>query len=1021
MVGSLTMGLGIFAMHFIGMLAYVLPIPVTYNIMTLSISFAIPVLSSFFSLLIVSQDRVMKNNYVIGCFIMATSLLSVHYIGMNATHINASITYNSMILLLSVLLAFIPAVVYFKVIYDIRVKQRTLPIHTKIIIGMLMGFSIVVMHYTSMFGTSYTHNSHLQDTYFQTLNASQLAILIGIGTIFIIILVLISSFLDSKFTNQSTQLKINEQFYKSLFDGNPEAILLFDLKGRFEAFNQSVNEFYGYSNEELLHKDFTPLIFPEHLEHTLYHFNLAATGITTTYTTSAFHKSGYIMDLKVKNIPIFVDQKIVGVFGIIKDITDSKRAKEALLEAESKYRSLVEQSLMGVYIYQDNRLVYVNQRIAEILGYTEDEVYKLKLSDYVFEEDIPLVTENISKRLNEEVQSVRYEYRAIRKDGTMAYLEIHGSVSIFRGKNAVIGTVIDITERKRSVETIRYMAYYDDLTGLPNSNSLNEELKELVGRRSETAVLLLELERLKTIKDTVGQATGNSLVMLASERIKQVIDKDDILTRWQEDKFVILLPNSNHDRIVQTAQDILAVLAQPLKNTQHDVYVNPSMGISMYPGDGDTTETLLDMANSALHYAKKHGNNSFDFYNPDLYGKSRENLELEMDLYRAVELGELSLHYQPQFNLSTGEFIGNEALIRWNHPIRGMISPLQFIPIAEETGLIISIGEWVLRTACVQNKTWQLDGYPPMMISVNLSSRQFLQTNLVEVVEKILAETELDAKYLDLEITESMTMDVERTINTLQALKKLGVKISIDDFGTGYSSLYYLKEFPIDRLKIDQSFIRDCHHDRSNATIVKTIISMAHHLDIQVIAEGVEIKEHLDFLQQNLCDEVQGYLLSKPLPAEELMDQFSDFQKIIRKYGLTSEISHRLWLERELKMAKHELQETIRLQDGMTLKYKYKDGKFIHTMCDGDLVYRIGLSPEKVIGKELSEILSLEKAKRKEKYYQRAWQGEKNVSYEGEENGVIYLATLRPIFRKGKVVEVIASCVDITKLNRVIK
>ncbi|WP_237721488.1 PAS domain-containing protein [Paenisporosarcina sp. TG20] len=253
----------------------------------------------------------------------------------------------------------------------------------------------------------------------------------------------------------------------------------------------------------------------------------------------------------------------------------------------------------------------------------------------------------------------------------------------------------------------------------------------------------------------------------------------------------------------------------------------------------------------------------------------------------------------------------------------------------------------------------------------------------------------------------------------MQALKKLGVKISIDDFGTGYSSLSYLKEFPIDCLKIDQSFIRDCHLDQSNATIVKTIISMAHHLNIQVIAEGVETKEHLDFLQQNLCDSVQGYLLSKPIPAENIEVQFPDLQKIIRRYGLTSEISHRLWLERELEMAKQELQETIRQQDGMTLKYKLKDGKLIHTMCDGELVYRIGLSPEKVVGKKLAEILLLEKAIKKEAFYQRAWQGEENVSYEGHENGIVYLATLSPVFRMGKVVEVIASCVDITERKRI--
>ncbi|MGE6486928.1 EAL domain-containing protein [Paenisporosarcina sp. NPDC076898] len=834
-----------------------------------------------------------------------------------------------------------------------------------------------------------------------------------------IALVLISSYVDVKFSVQKARLNVNEQYYKSLFDENSEAVLLFDLEGHFIDFNKSVNVLYGYTIDELRHESFASLIHPDFLEHTIHQFSLAAGGTTVNYETVIFHKDGFRKDLKVKGIPIVVDQEIVGVFGIINDITEAKRAEEALIEAESKYRSLVEQSIMGVYIYHNHKIVYSNPRLEEILGYSQEEMYNLKLQDYVYEEDLPLVSGNISKRINKGVKSVRYEYRAIKKDGTMAYLEVHGSVARYKGENALIGTIVDITDRKKSEETIQHMAYYDHLTGLPNSNFLNERLQELVHDQKETAILLLELDRLKTIKDTVGQETGNSLVLLASERIQQVLGEWDLLTRWQEDKFVILVPNTDHERAARIAQLILEAVTLPLTNVQQDVYVNPSIGISLYPNDGNTTEALLDMANSALNFAKKHGNNSYHFYTADLNGKSRENLELEMDLYKAIENDELILHYQPQFHLSTGEYIGNEALIRWNHPKRGMVSPFHFIPIAEETGLIIPIGEWVLKTACAQNKAWQLTGFPPIVVSVNLSSRQFSQSNLVEVVESVLAETKLEAKYLDLEITESMTVDVKQTINTLQALKKLGVKISIDDFGTGYSSLSYLKEFPIDCLKIDQSFIRDCHQDQSNATIVKTIISMAHHLNIQVIAEGVETKEHLDFLQQNLCDAVQGYLLSKPIPAENIEAQFPNFQRIIRKYGLTSEISHRLWLERELEMAKQELQETIRLQNGMTLKYKLKDGKLIHTMCDGELVYRIGLSPELVVGKELAEILPIERARKKEKYYQRAWQGELNVSYEGEENGIVYLATLRPVFRRGKVVEVIASCVDITERKRV--
>jgi diguanylate cyclase (GGDEF)-like protein/PAS domain S-box-containing protein len=1022
-IGALTMGIGIWTFHFIGILAFMIPVSINYSLVSLVISLAISVVSSFIALYSVSKRTINKIHSVFGWFVMGSNILAIHYIGMKAINMNASII-NPYIFMLLVLWAFIPSFIFFKVTYYYKLIETIPPARTKLIGGFLMGLSITAMHYTIMFDVLFTQDFQVRDMYSQTVHSNNLATLIGIGSIFIIVIVLVSSSLDQKFTIQSTKLKINEQYYKSLFEENSEAVLLFDLDGRFLHFNQSENGLFGFSMEELINRTFEPFIVPEHLEKTIHHFNQALKGTTTIYETSVIHKNGNLIDLRVKNIPIVVDNEIVSVFGIIKDITTINQAEVALIEAESKYRTLVEQSLVGVYTFQDNRIVYANPRLVEIMGYSEDELCNLELSDFVYAEDFSLVNENIHNRLNKGMPDIKYEYRAIKKDGSLVSLEIHGSTAIYRGKKAIIGTVIDISGRKKAEETIQYMVYHEHTTGLPNSNFLYKKLSEFAQDplKNKTSVLLIELERFKNINDTIGQETGNLLIMEASERVKTALSTNDILTRWHEDKFVILLPNTNHIMTSHTAQAILDALSKPIEMNHHyDLYVNPSIGISIYPDDSDCSETILNMANSALQYAKRHGNNSFHFYTPDLDEKSRENLELEMDLYKAIARQELTIHYQPQFNLSTGQLFGNEALIRWNHPNLGMVSPSTFIPIAEETGLIIPIGEWILKTACAQNKAWQISGYPPMVISVNLSSVQFSQSDLVEIVERVLAETKLNPQYLELEITESMTMDVNQAIETLQALKKLGIKISIDDFGTGFSSLYYLKEFPIDRLKIDQSFIRDCTDDSSNSTIVKTIISMAHHLHINVIAEGVETIEQLEFLQKNLCDEMQGYLLSKPLPAEELEKKFYELQQIIQTYGITIDVSQRLWLERELNLARQELQETIRQQDGMTFKYKYKDGKFIHTLCDGELVYRMGFTPDHVIGKELSEFLPLENAKQKEEYYRKAWQGEQNVSYEGEENGIYYFATLRPIIRKGKVVEVIASCLDITERKRIEK
>ncbi|OES45852.1 hypothetical protein BA724_01440 [Domibacillus iocasae] len=416
-----------------------------------------------------------------------------------------------------------------------------------------------------------------------------------------------------------------------------------------------------------------------------------------------------------------------------------------------------------------------------------------------------------------------------------------------------------------------------------------------------------------------------------------------------------------------------------------------------------------------MYKAKKAGKNNYKFY----FSNEHElnPLQMEVDLYKALERDELLLHYQPKLSLKTGNIVGVEALIRWNHPERGMISPAAFIPIAEETGLIIPIGEWALYTACKQNKAWQEKGFSSV-IAVNLSATQFTQANFVHTIASILNETGLDPQYLELEITESMTLDIERTISTLQQLKNLGVHISIDDFGTGFSSLNYLKQFPVDTLKIDQSFVRELYNNPNDETIVKTIISMAHNLNLNVVAEGIETKEQLVFLQEHLCNEGQGYFFSKPLPANELENIFQEVQQMVKKHGISQDMNERMWAEELIYKAKKEMQDTVRLQQGMILKFKKINDRFIHTLCDGELLYRMGLIPSQVVGKALHDFLPIESAKEKTKYYQRAWEGEDLVTYESVINGLSYLASLRPIKRGGEVIEVISSCVDITAYKK---
>jgi PAS domain S-box-containing protein len=392
-----------------------------------------------------------------------------------------------------------------------------------------------------------------------------------------------------------------------------------------------------------------------------------------------------------------------------------------------------------------------------------------------------------------------------------------------------------------------------------------------------------------------------------------------------------------------------------------------------------------------------------------------DDLLLKDTLHKALEKNEFILHYQPKLDLKTGKIKGVEALIRWFHPQKGFIPPLDFIPFAEETGLIIPIGEWVLRTACEQGMTWQERGLSPITISVNLSARQIFQPHLVEMVQNILEETGLSPENLELEITESIMMDAQQVLDVLWDLKRLGVQISLDDFGTGYSSLYYLKEFPIDIIKIDQRFVRNCMDDKKDATIVKAIIAMSHQLKLEVIAEGIESKDQLIFLQQNLCNQGQGYFFSKPVAPKQFFHHFVQVESILIQEGISQELSRQKWLEEELENARQELRDTVRQQQAMIFKYKEIDGRFIHTLCDGELLYRMGFTPEDVIGRELSDFLPSSIAKEKTEYFRKAWYGEENVKYEAQVNGIWYFATLRPIRRGGQVVEVIGSCVDITE------
>jgi diguanylate cyclase (GGDEF)-like protein len=462
-----------------------------------------------------------------------------------------------------------------------------------------------------------------------------------------------------------------------------------------------------------------------------------------------------------------------------------------------------------------------------------------------------------------------------RLDGRPIDVEMTTTTILYEGRRArqVVGR--DISERKLAERTIQTMAFYDTLTGLPNRNKFKQHLNEVLNRSESEmlAVLFLDLDRFKIINDTKGHSTGDLILQKVACRLEDCVLKEGMVSRQGGDEFIILLENTNKERVTQLAQRIIDDFSHPFEVHCEEFFVTPSIGISLYPCDGENEEALIKNADTAMYKAKDLGKNNFYFYSSSLHGSSHRKMELENRLRKAFELEQFELYYQPQVNLKTGKIVGIEALIRWHDPENGFISPSEFIPLAEESGFIVPLGKWVLRKACEQRKAWLLAGFQELPIAVNVSVRQFQDDNLVEYVGEMLREIGLDGKYLELEITESIMQNVEKSTVILKQLKGLGIQLSMDDFGTGYSSLSFLNHLPIDKIKIDKSFVDDILYHPSQGMMVKTIIDMGNNLNFAVIAEGIETEEQVEFLIRNRCEIGQGFFFSEPLPDKQ-MEEF---------------------------------------------------------------------------------------------------------------------------------------------------
>lgn len=539
-----------------------------------------------------------------------------------------------------------------------------------------------------------------------------------------------------------------------------------------------------------------------------------------------------------------------------------------------RYRRLFETAKDGILLLdsESGRVTDVNASVVQMLGYSRDHFLNRKLCDVLPFSAIPACRLGLAALQSS--QDVKFEHWSLEAQGkSLVDVEFTGNVYQVEGASMVQCNLRDITDRRRAEARILHMAMHDALTGLPNRVLLQDRLTQAIAmaRRNHEgiAVLMLDLDKFKQVNHSLGHHIGDLLLEAVSARIKACLRESDIVARLGGDEFAIaLLSVSCEPGIEEVVRMLLTAILDPLQIEGHEIQISGSIGVAQYPADGDNPGDLLRAADMAMYAAKSKGRGTHCFFTPELDAATQRRTALIGDLHNAYALGQFVLHYQPQIATDSGSIIGVEALLRWNHPQQGMISPVEFIPLLEETGLIIEVGAWVLKTACLQNVAWQKEGLPPVRMSINVSAHQFYRSNLVGLVEEVLRESQMDPIWLDLELTETLTLDgSETTINIMRQLKSLGVGLSLDDFGMGWSSLSCLRRLPIDRIKIDRSFMRDILSESAAKAVVSSILDLAHNLGFSCIAEGVETEKQLEYLGDKKCPEIQGFLYSPALPA----------------------------------------------------------------------------------------------------------------------------------------------------------
>lgn len=682
----------------------------------------------------------------------------------------------------------------------------------------------------------------------------------------VVVIIILLFHLTRRINKHTTDLNETNHRLSTIFETLDVAIWSMNLKNNKLLITPGIEKLYGYplsdfyQNTEL----WRDIILKEDSDVLEERKKKIKKGEAVTSVYRIRRPNGEIRWIQDRGIPILDTRgTLIDFTSVLFDIT-------ILRESEERYRSLVEMSPTFIAIINNGKLDYLNLAGYQLLGISDDQpITNEPVTRFMRLETISDIKNRMFK---DHFERNLISYETVITDIHGKEIAVELSVLPIKIEGRPVFQIIgkDITERRKAEETIHNMAYYDTLTGLGNRNKLKEHLVHATSLPTKFAVLFLDLDRFKVINDTKGHSTGDLILHDVANRLNTIIGERGSVFRHSGDEFIVVLSSYEVQKIEEIANSVLQNFSIPFEISGEEYYLTTSIGISRYPEDGEDQETLIKHADTAMYLAKEQGKNNYQFYTSQLDEIKLRKLELENGLRKAIELNQFSLFYQPKFHLESKEIVGTEALVRWFHPTLGLVSPIEFIPLAEETGMIVEIGKWVLKEAVRQNKKWQDNGLRHVSVAVNISVRQLLEKDFVEFVENTLTEYNLEAKFLELEITETIMQDIENSILVLNELKKLGISIAIDDFGTGYSSLSYLKHLPIDTIKIDKSFLDDLEKEAGTNSIVKAIIEMGRTLKFDVIAEGIETEFQAKYLINNYCVHGQGYIFSKPVRSEEI-------------------------------------------------------------------------------------------------------------------------------------------------------